>query len=121
MNTLVANKLKTLRKQKGLSQEEVADYLHISQPTYARMEKGESSSWASYINNICGLYNIAPEELLKQDTNTFNQNNKEGSNNGIVINNLSEKLIEQYEQRLQEKDTYIVKLETMIDKLLKND
>lgn len=117
MNTLVANKLKTLRKQKGLSQEEVADYLHISQPTYARIEKGESSSWASYINNICNLYEIAPEDLLKQDTNTFNQHNTKGNNNGIVINNLSEKLMEQYELRLQEKDSYITKLEKLVNKL----
>lgn len=117
MNTLVANKLRLLRKQKGLSEEEVSDYLHISQPTYARIEKGESSSWASYITNICDLYEIAPEELLKQDTNTFNQTNTKGSNNGIVINNLSEKLIEQYELRLKEKDNYIAKLERLVDKL----
>lgn len=122
MNTLVANKLKTLRKQKGLSQEEVADYLHISQPTYARIEKGESSSWASYITNICNLYEIAPEELLKQESiqiGTIKDTNGAVFNNG-TINNLSEKLIEQYELRLQEKDTYIIKLETMVDKLLKN-
>lgn len=118
MDVFVGNKLKTLRKQKGLSQEEVAESLHISQSTYARIEKGESSSWTSYINNICNLYEIAPEELLRQDFNTFNQNNTEGDNNGIVINNLSEKLIEQYELRLAEKDTYIAKLEKLLDKYL---
>ncbi len=30
MNTLIGQKIKTLRKQKGLSQEQVADSLHIS-------------------------------------------------------------------------------------------
>ena len=40
MNTIVGSKIKALRKEKGLSQEQVADYLHISQSTYARIENG---------------------------------------------------------------------------------
>lgn len=118
MDVFVGNKLKTLRKQKGLSQEEVADFLHISQSTYARIEKGESSSWTSYINNICNLYEIAPEELLKQGNIVVNKDQK-GGNGAFVINyNLSEKLIEQYELRLAEKDKYIAKLEKLLDKYL---
>ncbi len=118
MNALVGNKLKTLRKQKGLSQEEVADYLHISQPTYARIEKGESNSWASYINNICNLYEIAPEDLLRQESIVVNKDQR-GGNGAFVINyNLSDKLIAQYESRLQDKDNYINKLEKIIDNLM---
>lgn len=67
MNTVVGNKIKALRKQKGLSQEQVADYLHISQSTYARIENGERSSWANYLEPISKLFNIPAEELLKQD------------------------------------------------------
>lgn len=44
MNTTIGKKLKELRKQKGLTQEQTADYLFISQSAYARMESGESYS-----------------------------------------------------------------------------
>ncbi len=111
MNTIVGNKIRSLRKQKGMSQEQVADYLHVSQSTYARMETGESASWSSYIQPLCAVFEIQPEELLKQDSIVINQNQQGGnSNNAYVINQLSEKLIEQYELRLQEKDELITLL-----------
>lgn len=44
MNISIGNKLKQLRKSKSMSQEQVADYLHLSQSAYARMESGESHS-----------------------------------------------------------------------------
>jgi transcriptional regulator with XRE-family HTH domain len=115
MNTLVANKLKHLRKQKALSQEEVAEHLHVSQSTYARMETGESNSWASYIDSVCSLFEIQPEELLKQEQMVINQSQQGGeSNNAYIINQLSGKLIEQYEARLEEKDMIIERLRLQI-------
>lgn len=114
MNIEVAHKIKTLRTSKGLSQEQVADYLHVAQSTYARMENGETNSWVNYIQPICELFEIQPEELLKQDTIIVNQN-QQGGNGAFIINQLSEQLIEQYELRLQEKDQYIKRLEQLLD------
>ncbi len=71
MNYLVGQKLRTLRKDKGLSQEEVADFIHISQSSYARIENGNSNSWSSHINAFCDLFSITPEELLKQDNSNM--------------------------------------------------
>lgn len=96
MNIVVGNKLKILRKNKNMSQEEVADYLHISQSAYARMESGESHSWANHILKICKIFSIPPEELLKVDVNKMDIS---------YINNkdqLSDTIIEQYEDRIQE-------------------
>lgn len=109
MNTLVGTKLKTLRQNKNYSQEFVADSLHMSQSAYARMENGKSNSWATHINQICELYEIKPEELLKQDTIIVNQN-QQGGNGAFIINQISEKLIEQYELRIKEKDQQIFEL-----------
>jgi transcriptional regulator with XRE-family HTH domain len=103
MNTIIGNRLKKLRRSKGMSQEQVADYLHLSRSAYARIESGESHSWASYLTEICQVFEITPEELVKSDTIVVNINEQEGvSANGIIINQLSEKLIEQYEERIQE-------------------
>ncbi|EIJ38784.1 putative transcriptional regulator [Galbibacter orientalis DSM 19592] len=43
MNNTVGNNLRTLHKRKGLTQEEVADMLHVSQSAYARMENGQTN------------------------------------------------------------------------------
>jgi len=103
MNSVIGCKLKQLRKNKGMSQEQVADYLHVSQSTYARMESGESYSWAIYINDICQVFDVLPEELVKNE-NVVRNNNQQGDimNNAVIINQLSEMLIEQYEERIKD-------------------
>jgi transcriptional regulator with XRE-family HTH domain len=104
-------KAKKLRKKHNLSQEQVVETLHITQSTYARIEKGETNSWASYTAPLCKLYHIEPQDLLKQDSIIVNQNQKGGnSNNAYIINQLSEKLVKQYEIRLDEKDVIIAEL-----------
>lgn len=68
MNTIIGNKLKELRRSKNLSQEQVADFLHISLSAYSRMERGESTSWASHFNKICEVFEIAPEDLVRKES-----------------------------------------------------
>lgn len=101
MNIIVGNKLKILRKNKKMSQEEVADYLRISQSAYARMESGESHSWASHILKICTIFGIPPEELLKIEAVKRDSNPKEISSADSVAQ-LSDNVIEQYEERIEE-------------------
>lgn len=101
MNVIVGNKLKVLRKSKKMSQEEVADYLGISQSAYARMENGESHSWATHILNICDVFEIAPEDLLKSDNYKEEVSEREIASVATTTE-LSEKVIEQYEERIRE-------------------
>ncbi|MCL9807162.1 helix-turn-helix domain-containing protein [Flavobacterium amniphilum] len=115
MNNIIGNKLKSLRKQKGFSQEQVSGYLHISQSAYARIENGDSHSWSTHIDKICEVFEITPEELVKQENIVVNSNQTGGhSTNAIVVNQLSERLIEQYEKRLKEKDEIIEQLMSKI-------
>ena len=124
MNTNIGNKLKKLRKQKGWSQEQVADYLSLSQSAYARMESGESSSWANNIDKICEIFEIEIEDFFKQDNIVINHNQQGGGGYIQIVNQLSEKLIEQFEKqlvekdkRIEEKDIYIAELKQTIEKL----
>lgn len=94
MNKTVGYRLKILRKNKGMSQEEVADFLHMSQSAYARMEAGESHSWANHLNEICKVFDISPEELVKVEKVLKEEN----ANSSLI----SRKLIEQYEERIKE-------------------
>ena len=119
MNEIVGEKIKNLRKSRNLSQEEVAESLHVSQSTYARIESGASNSWAGYILPLCELFNIQPEELLKTDHIVINNHNTscENAGNAYVFNQLSDKLIEQYEKRLAEKDSLIAYLQKELEEL----
>ncbi len=120
MNEIVGEKIKNLRKSKNLSQEEVAEFIHVSQSTYARIESGASNSWAGYILPLCELFGIQPEELLKTDHIVINNNNTSCQySGGYVVNQLSDKLIEQYEKRLAEKDTLIAYLQKELEELKK--
>ncbi|MDO4229055.1 MAG: helix-turn-helix transcriptional regulator [Capnocytophaga sp.] len=116
MNVLVGQKIKELRKKKGLSQEEVAEYIHAAQSTYARIENGIGNSWANYIMPLCQLFEIEPEYLLKSDQIVIHNNNHSTGifKGAYIINELSDKLIEQLEKRIEEKDNYIAELKEKI-------
>lgn len=103
MNTQIGNKIRNLRRNKGWSQEQTADYLHISQSAFARIENGESNAWATIIEPLCKLFEIEPTELLKQEPILIN-NNQQGGNfsNSMIINNLSEKITDLYAKRLNQ-------------------
>lgn len=116
MNATIGKKLKELRKQKGLTQEQTANYLFISQSAYARMESGESYSWATHLEKICQLFEITPETLLskKHPILGYININSEGEHSE-VLTQLIKKLIEQYETRLKEKEDLIEELQKKIN------
>ena len=113
MNSTIGNKLKKLRKNRSWSQEHVAELLSLSQSSYARIESGESHSWASHLEKICEVFEILPEDLVKNENVIIGNI---GTNNGVgyakVVNQLSEKLIEQYEERIKELKETIAELKS---------
>ncbi|MDN3674977.1 helix-turn-helix transcriptional regulator [Flavobacterium branchiarum] len=113
MNVIIGKKLKKLRKNKNLSQEQIADFLCISQSAYARIERGESNSWSSHINIICEVFKISPVELMKEDI----VDEDEESNSlkeSLISNPLSEELIEQYAVRIRVLEKVIKELKIII-------
>jgi len=60
----IGKKLYELRKQKGLSQEEVADKLNVSRQTVSKWETDQSMPDFDKIVPICELYSITADELL---------------------------------------------------------
>ncbi len=109
MNEIVGRRIREYRKQKGLTQEEVAEQLHISQPTYARIENGQSNSWPCYLTPLCILFNISVEKLFEERhfVQSDIPNNKDS---------LANKLIQQLEARIQEKEKIIESLRAQIKK-----
>ena len=113
MNKAVGEKLKELRKTRGMNLEHILHELNISESTYLRMEKGETATWTSKIDKICEIYEIEPEELLLSKEKYVIISNFENYNGTISgnVNNSSEKVFELYEQIIKEKDERIRLLE----------
>lgn len=89
--------LKKLRKSRGLTQEEVAELLCISQSAYARLENGTNNNGLFYLEKLCETFQISPLELLH-----------------LKINN---KEIEIYKKKLIDKENVINFLNNRIHNL----
>lgn len=119
MNKMIGHKIREYRKNRGLTLEELSSRVNISRSSLQRIENGESNSWVNHIEELCNVFEIEPEELLI-DQDRWIQNINEQTNgvqNAFVINHyLSEKVIEQYEIRIKEKDELIKELKEKLRK-----
>lgn len=59
------NKLYELRKQKGFSQEELANRLNVSRQTVSKWEVGESTPDMEKLVAISDLFDVSLDELIK--------------------------------------------------------
>lgn len=60
----VGKKIKTIRRQKGFSQEEVADKSGMHVSTLGRIERGESNPPLQTLNKIAQVLRVKPKEIL---------------------------------------------------------
>jgi transcriptional regulator with XRE-family HTH domain len=63
-NTTLSQKLKELRSQKGLSQEQLADSAQINLRTVQRIERGETEPRGDTLKRLAIALNITPDELI---------------------------------------------------------
>lgn len=120
MKANIGKRIKQIRKERGLSQEVMADKLNISRSAYSRIETGETSAWVHHIEDICKELDVPFEKILFSPE-SLEQNNSDNASavqnytntdTHITINQISEKLIEQYEKRIEELNKRIQELET---------
>lgn len=84
------NKLYQLRKQKGLSQEELANRMNVSRQTISKWEVGDSTPDMEKLIALSDLFEISLDELVldKAPANTT-----ECPAKSEIINELKEKLL----------------------------
>lgn len=68
MDTTVADKLLALRKQNGLSQEELAEKLGISRQAVSKWERAEASPDTENLIALAKIYNISLDKLFEINT-----------------------------------------------------
>lgn len=57
-------RIRDLREDRDLSQKEVADYLHISQQCYSKIEIGKMDISGERLIMLSRLYNVSTDYLL---------------------------------------------------------
>lgn len=60
-------RLKELRKQKRLRQQDVADAINCSQAVYSRYENGEREPSKIVLNSLADFYNVSVDYILGRD------------------------------------------------------
>ena len=115
---IFAKKLSELRKQKGISQEQLACDLNISQSSVSNYESGMTKPDSEILKRISDYFQIPISYFFSDDNLNFYTNENNGGNSGYMVNStlnvMSEKLIELYERIIQEKDLKIASLETKL-------
>lgn len=105
MNTL-GKKIRSLRHQKGWSQQDVAKRLEISIPAFSKMETGVTDLNLSRLNQISRLFNLTVVQLLadsdldeiKDYAKEVNEKKQRLLKREEEIINLQKKVINLYEQ-----------------------
>ena len=87
----LGEKLLKLRKKKGLSQEEVADILHVTRQTISKWETDQSMPDFDKVVPICNLYEISTEELFHDEVSTVREGEEVLEENTILDQNYNRK------------------------------
>lgn len=104
--------LKVIRKSKGFSQEQVADYIGIDTTNYGRIERGQSSITIDRLIQLAELYEMTVVELITLLINpeaSFNKEHLNQNNSEETIEYLKKEIIF-LRQSLLAKDSQISQL-----------
>jgi len=84
----LGEKITALRKQKGLSQEKLAEELNLTRQTISKWELNQSTPDIEYIVRLSEIFDVTTDYLLKDKTNEEREPSvKEDSPAPIIIQN----------------------------------
>lgn len=116
---MTLNKIKKLREQIGLTQDDMAFALNISQNAYCLIENGKTKLDIERLFKIAEVLKVDPNSLLDYSDTTFNFYEKVENGYASYIQNLNadnKDLISALKEQLQEKDKQIEYLLCLLKK-----
>ena len=66
-NTIQSNRLKTLRQESNITQEQLAKYLGVDQSMVTKIGKGTRAMNVTMMHKICSLFGCSESYLLGED------------------------------------------------------
>lgn len=114
-NMEIFEKVRFFREQKKLSQEYISTLLNIEQSQFSRRESGQIPFSINDLEKLSELLDVDVTHFFKNNTVVFTSNNQSGGSLGQYVS-IPDRLIEQYELRIKEKDDLIQLLQEQIEK-----
>lgn len=110
---MFAQKVKQLRKERKLTQQQLADKLFIEQTTVSSWERGKAFPDTSRLQEIADFFGVGVDELLGRET--LVQNNIT-TNNGVAIGQAREGVtINTNELKLSAQEQDLIRIYNSID------
>ncbi|MBX2974156.1 MAG: helix-turn-helix transcriptional regulator [Flavobacteriales bacterium] len=106
---MIHEKIRHLREQKKLRDEDMAERLGISQSTYSRLEKGDIKMDVERLQKIADVLEVPVEDLLRSEPVVFNVHDNTGGANGYVKHYLPEEFVQQLMDRYDARHEAYVK------------
>ena len=107
-------KIRKVRELKGFTQEYVAQQLGVSQKAYSKIECGETKPEIARLDEIAKILEVSPADLSSFDESfIFNNCTQAGGNFNHFINQLPERLVEQYDARIKQLEEEVVFLRVL--------
>lgn len=88
--------------------------MDISQKTYSNIESNRSKPTLPQLSKLSDFLDFDLLELLQEQGIVFNQRKNKIKNNGIIHNNIADNIINQYNERLKDKNVIIQQKEEII-------
>lgn len=107
-----SEKLKLVRKESNMTQEEVAQRLGVTRATYSRYELGQREPNVEMLKNISNVFNVSVDFLV--NTNKYNKD--------AVLNSTEQKLLQIFRDlNVQGQDYIMQTIDMAKDKYIKSD
>ncbi|MBS9779745.1 MAG: helix-turn-helix transcriptional regulator [Moraxellaceae bacterium] len=122
----VNEKLKQLREENHWSQEEIAEKIHITPSSYAKIERGETRLTLHRLEQFAEVFNVDISKLIQNDGTPCYQINEHTNSNVHIYNHSTATMlshadyqnqIEKLQLMLQHKDEIIDSLKDKIHDL----
>lgn len=116
------NNIRQLREKLDMTQEQMAEKLHLTKNGYAKIERGETTLTVARLEQIANIFNVDMNDLLKEKSDVnllLGDNNHSNFHNHYYNNQDIEKLqliIEHQKELLIQKDKEIDLLRKLLDK-----
>ncbi len=81
----IALRMLELRKDRGLSQEDVAEVLGIKQPAYSALESGDTTLTADNLDKLSKFYGMSLDQFLRADQPVLNMHDNKVAHGYNVI------------------------------------
>lgn len=108
----IADKIRTLRENKGYSQEYMADMLEVSQQTYSLIEKKPEKSNLIRIQKLASILDVKVSFLLNEEDafNLYSFNQNGGSTASYIHKSTHREFNEEIINQMKEEIKYLRKL-----------